>query len=242
MDKETKTIWSVGATSRISIEMQRIWATKGYKFILLSRNINDLKNIKKDLIVHGAESVEISNLGENAMDKFMEFKEHRMDILLISIGSLSEQKRWQEDNKYRLNEWSTNTSLVMDWIEIAAGCIENGSKTHLCVMTSVAADRAKRSNYAYGCAKAALDFYLKGIEHRLSSFGKTISILKPGPTKSPMTSTMTNKKLADPKEVALVFTEGIDKKKGTIYAPKIWEYIMLTIKGIPKFIWDKTNF
>lgn len=232
-----KTIWSIGATSKIAIELQRIWAKKGFKFILCSRDKKDLLNIKDDLLIRGATNVHIYSMEELSTSKPIQ----PMDILLISIGSLSEQPKWQTSKEYRDSQWHTNTTLVMDWVEWGAAEIESSGRGQICVMTSVAADRAKKSNYGYGTAKAALDYYLEGVSHRLAKLGNRITILKPGPTKSPMTSKLSNKKLADPKDVAFTFSKAIEKNKAVAYAPSIWKYIMLIIKYIPRKIWFKTD-
>lgn len=247
MNKEPKTTWSIGATSKIAIEMARIWA-KDNNFVLASRNKSDLKAISKDLIVRGAKNVEVFSLPELMGHKTQISIAMPMDRLLISLGSLSNQKNWQDQDQYRHTEWKTNTSDVIDWIEWGASQIEKTNRGQICVMTSVAADRAKRSNYGYGAAKAALDFYLEGISHRLSKIqGNTnlnrVTVLKPGPTRTPMTSDMVGKKkLAAPKSVAMSFCKAIDKRKYIVYAPFQWKLIMLIIKYLPKKIWFKTDF
>jgi short-subunit dehydrogenase len=236
-DAYPKKIVSIGATSKIAIEMQRIWAKNGYSIFLSSRKPEDLENIKKDLLIRGASHVEIKDLSK--IEDILDF-----DVCLISIGNLSEQKRWENEKSYRVAEWKVNTELPISYIEWATYSIEQSKRGQICVITSVAADRAKKSNYAYGAAKASLDFYLQGVDHRLSSQGltKRICTLKPGPTLSPMTADMEGKKLADPKDVAKEFCNAIKKGKSSCYAPWIWRYIMLIIKHIPSKIWFKTNF
>jgi short-subunit dehydrogenase len=246
MKKEPKTTWSIGATSKIAIEMARVWA-KDNNFVLASRNKSDLKTISKDLIVRGAKKVEVFSLPELMGQRAQVSLGMPMDRLLIALGSLSNQKNWQDQKQYRDQEWQVNTSDVIDWIEWGASQIETTNRGQICVMTSVAADRAKRSNYAYGAAKAALDFYLEGVAHRLSKIQgnrkyNQITILKPGPTRTPMTSDMFGKKkLADPKSVAISFCKAIDKEKYVVYAPFQWKFIMLIIKYLPKRIWFKTD-
>jgi decaprenylphospho-beta-D-erythro-pentofuranosid-2-ulose 2-reductase len=233
--KNPQTIWSVGATSRIGLEMQRLWAPNA-TFHLCARNPEKLQRVCRDLQCRGAHSTETHPLETPAqLEKF--------DLLLICLGSLSEQGLWQTDSNYRQKEWQLNTLTILDWIEWGAASIEQHRQGHLAVMTSVAADRPKKSNYAYGSAKAALDFYLLGLEHRLHplGLGPCVHILKPGPTQSPMTTHLQNKKLADPKEVARELCQGLSKNQSLIYAPKIWSVLMRVIKLCPKALWMKTN-
>jgi short-subunit dehydrogenase len=234
--KPNKLIVSVGATSRIAIEMQRRWAKEHHNFILVGRDKENLERIKRDLQCLGAGDIEVRSL-EQA------YPDITPDITLIALGSLSKQEKWQQCANYRENEWEINTLTVINWIEWAATKIEETKKGQIAVMTSVAADRPKKSNYGYGAAKAALDFYMLGVRHRLSKYKCKVQILKPGPTRSPMTQSMPNKKMADPKEVAKIFCSSIDNKKNNsiTYAPKIWRVIMNIIKLCPEIVWNKTN-
>lgn len=228
-----QTVWSVGATSRIGIEMQRLWAPNA-EFHLCARNPQKLSRVCLDLHCRGARRVEAHTLEIPAqLEKF--------DVLLVCLGSLSDQERWQTNPTYRQEEWHLNTLTILDWIEWGAASIEHHQHGHLAVMTSVAADRAKKSNYAYGSAKAALDFYLLGVEHRLHPLGPCVHILKPGPTQSPMTKRLQNKNLADPKEVARTLCRGLSKNQSLIYAPKIWRVLMKILTLCPKTLWLKTN-
>jgi decaprenylphospho-beta-D-erythro-pentofuranosid-2-ulose 2-reductase len=238
MNKKDLKVWSIGATSKIAIELQRLWAAEGADLYLVSREPLDLKPIVSDLKIRGACKVEVHGLN----DAKNAFETGEMDILLISLGSLSDQGKWEDSQKYRELEWTTNTSLVIDWLELGASKIEKEGRGQLCVITSVAADRAKKSNYGYGAAKAALDFYAEGVAHRLSPISPCVTVLKPGPTDTPMTANLNGKKLADPKQVATIFKKAIESKKAISYAPWQWKYIMLIIKYLPRKIWFKTNF
>jgi len=229
-------VWSIGATSRIAIEMQRCWAKEGYRFVLVGRNQDKLNRVADDLLACGATAVD-TRVSLQPPDKPTGF-----DLLLISVGSLSDQDRWQVDRMYRESEWTTNTSLIINWIEWGAMCVEYGEGGKIAVISSVASDRAKKSNYGYGASKAALDFYLKGVDHRLAKAGGVVVILKPGPTNTPMTAGIVNRKLADPSTVGLNFCQALRNGSLVVYSPKIWRYIMSIIRLCPRKIWNMTNF
>ncbi len=230
------TIWSIGATSRIAIEMQRYWARDGASFFLFGRSLEKLNRVQQDLLCRGAVGAEIEKLGAPPEETAP------FDILLISVGSLSEQSKWQVSSDYRLREWHANTMLIMDWVEWGARCVEAGLGGKIAVMSSVAADRAKKSNYGYGAAKAALDFYLSGVDHRLAPFGRVVVNLKPGPTNTPMTGAVKNRKLADPEAVARDFCRRMQRGQSTIYSPANWRYIMAIIRTCPRWLWNMTDF
>jgi len=228
-----KTLWSIGANSRIGLEIKRLWA-QNTTFHLCGRNPHELERVAKDLSCRGALSTKTHGLTPPTQTE-------PFDLLLICLGSLSDQPLWEQNPTYRAEQWHLNTLQTIDWIEWGARGIEKNKVGHIAVMTSVAADRAKKSNYAYGASKAALDFYLQGVEHRLHPFGPRIHILKPGPTQSPMTAHMQNKKMARAEDVAKTLCRGMEKNLPLIYAPPHWQLIMKIIQLCPKALWLKTN-
>ena len=110
---------------------------------------------------------------------------------------------------------------------------DNGGK--IVVISSVAGDRARISNYAYGTTKNALSFYCDGLGQRLSKYNIDILIVKPGFVDTPMTADIPNKGFlwSTPEKVAKDIIRNINKKKKVLYTPKFWFFIMMLVKLIP---------
>jgi decaprenylphospho-beta-D-erythro-pentofuranosid-2-ulose 2-reductase len=230
----------VGATSRLAIEVCRLAAQSnpGQTFILHARHpLERLERIAADLQAHGAGCVGLQ--GPNPPEEMW----HGFSLLLICQGSLTSQEKASENKDYLRQEWEANTTEILEWMEWGAAQVEKHGG-QIAVISSVASDRAKKSNYTYGAAKAALDFALAGLRHRLHGHG-VVTTIKPGPTTSPMTDASPDatkgKPLADPKKVAACIWTGIQKKAKVVYAPSHWKYVMGVIGLIPDAIWHKTN-
>lgn len=228
-------IWTVGASSRLAIGMQRAWARPGTHFVLAGRDQGKLRRVASDLLCRGASSAVCRDLSPPARES------EEMDLLLIALGSLSGQEKWQKDPGYRRGEWKVNTSVVFDWVEWGARNIETYGSGKLAVISSVASDRARRSNYGYGAAKAALEFYMNGVAHRLAPQGGTVVILKPGPTDTPMTLGTAAPFLAHHKTVVSDLVKAVEKGVSVSYSPRHWRLIMQAIKICPRLIWNKLN-
>lgn len=113
----------------------------------------------------------------------------------------------------------------------------------MAVIGSVAGDRGRKSNYVYGAAKGLVSRYMQGLQHRFAGTSVQITLIKPGPTDTPMTSEMkmNGAKLASPVLVAKQIINGIEKGRRVIYTPSKWAIIMLIIRHIPNYIFDKMD-
>ena len=110
----------------------------------------------------------------------------------------------------------------------------------LAVISSVAGERGRKSNYLYGSSKAGLTAFLAGLRNRVDREGVTVLTIKPGPVNTPMTAHMNIKK-ADVNKVAATIVKAIDAKKDNLYVPAIFQPIMFVIRNIPDRIFKKLN-
>jgi len=121
--------------------------------------------------------------------------------------------------------------------------MERSKGGRLVVIGSVAGDRGRKSNYVYGAAKGMLERYVQGLQHRLAGSGVRVSLVKPGPTATPMTSGLdgVGVTLAKVEDVAAAIVRGVKRGKPVIYAPGKWLVIMLVIRHLPRFIFNKLD-
>ncbi|WP_250523076.1 MULTISPECIES: SDR family NAD(P)-dependent oxidoreductase, partial [unclassified Caballeronia] len=113
----------------------------------------------------------------------------------------------------------------------------------LAVISSVAGDRGRPSNYLYGSAKAALQAFLEGLRARLFKVGVHVVDIKPGFVATPMTAglPLPGPLVATPEKVAKDIVRGIDRKKDVLYTPWFWWGIMLIIRNVPRFVFKRAS-
>jgi short-subunit dehydrogenase len=105
----------------------------------------------------------------------------------------------------------------------------------IAVITSVAGDRGRESNYVYGSAKASVTAFLSGLRQRLHPFGVCVLTVKPGFVDSPMTAHFKKGLLwVRPDSVARGIATALDKRKNVVYLPRYWWIIMKLITLIPE--------
>ncbi|MEE7565315.1 SDR family NAD(P)-dependent oxidoreductase, partial [Xanthomonas sp. Kuri4-3] len=137
-----------------------------------------------------------------------------------------------------LHEFATNGTSTIALCVALAGRLQRGAT--LAVISSVAGDRGRASNYLYGSAKAAVSAYLSGLGQRLRPAGINVLTIKPGFVDTPMTASFKKGALwAKPEQVAAGIAKAIDRRRPVAYLPGFWWAIMQVIKHIPEFVFRR---
>lgn len=250
VDDNIRHIVIIGALSAIAMATARIYAAEGARFILMARNGNRLEALSNDLLVRGAKSCKIFTLDfEKEMSKAHEHMKvvqrdlGRVDDVLVFFGYLGDQKLAEESGKESSKIISANFSSASEWCLAASDIIENQNSGNLIVISSVAGDRGRQSNYIYGAAKGGLSILIQGIAHRLAKTKARAIVLKLGFVDTPMTDAFDKKGplWVKPEVVAKKIYKAAEKGGAIQYVPGIWKYIMLIIRFVPSFIFHKTK-
>ena len=238
----------LGATSGIAEATCRIWASQGASLFHIARNAEKLAAVAADLKTRGASFIDTAVADLDDTDKHPELLAHAinsltgMDIAYLAHGILGDQTEAERDFNTAAQIIHTNYMApvsLLTWL--ANFCVQRHSGT-LAVISSVAGDRGRKSNYLYGSSKAGLSAVLGGLRNRVDREGVTVLTIKPGPTKTAMTANMPkSEKFADPESVAESIVSAIDKRKDILYVPFQWQPIMFIIRNIPERIFKKLN-
>jgi short-subunit dehydrogenase len=165
----------------------------------------------------------------------------KIDIVLIAHGTLSNQSACENNVQMCLEEFSTNCLSVISLLTLLANHMEKQQHGTIAVISSVAGDRGRATNYVYGCAKAAVTSFCSGLRARLFKSHVHVLTIKPGFVDTPMTQNLTLPKMlvATPDKIANDIINAVQRKKNTLYTPWFWAIIMLIIKLMPEGIFKK---
>jgi len=243
-----KRILIIGATSAIAEHCARIWAARGDALHLVARNEQHVQVIASDLKVRGASEVTTYVTDLNNMDKHEELLDVAdaalggVDIVLITHGTLSNQKSCELSVKETLAEIQTNALSTISLLTLNANKFEAKQSGTICVISSVAGDRGRASNYVYGTAKAMVTAFTSGLRQRLQKSNVSVVTIKPGFVDTPMTAEFKKGLLwVKPISVAESIVRAIDGKKTEVYVPQFWFVIMLIIKILPTKIFKRLD-
>ena len=239
----------VGANSAIAKATARLYAEKGHAFFLAGRNEAALSELANDLRVRGASKADYRCLDVLDGDEHAELVSaasdalERIDVVLISHGSLPDQARCEDDFELAQRELAINGTSVVSLAGRFANTLKQQEHGVLAVVTSVAGDRGRQPNYLYGAAKSLVSTYLQGLRGRLLPYGVHVVDIRPGLVDSPMTAHMEKGPLwTTPEQVASRIVKAVYKQRHTVYAPGYWRIIMAVVRSIPDFLFKRMKF
>jgi decaprenylphospho-beta-D-erythro-pentofuranosid-2-ulose 2-reductase len=238
----------VGATSAIAEATARLYAKQGHKLFLIARNEDRLLTMIKDLKIRGASQAHYGVLNVNDLSRHADMLDRAVktlsgiDIALIAHGTLPDQRACELNLDLTLQEISTNAVSTISLMSYLANLLEQQGYGLIAVISSVAGDRGRQSNYIYGTAKSAVSTFSQGLRNRLYKSGVHVMTIKPGFVDTPMTKDFKKGVLwAQPHDIATGITQGIEKKRDILYLPWFWRIIMAPIKLIPERLFKMLN-
>lgn len=237
----------VSATSVIAKACVLEWARNGeHEFLLVGRSEARLEATAADLSLRCPGSkfevlVVDFNSPASISSVVGEVFASPVDLALVAQGSLTVQERASQDLNYLQDQLMLNAVSASIFSEALATRFEMQGKGTLGIVGSVAGDRGRAYNYSYGASKAMLETYAEGLQQRFNDGSISVSLIKPGPTATPMTVNHQGP-MADPSKVAKVIVAGLAARRRIIYAPKIWGLIMLVVRLIPFSIFKRLTF
>ena len=244
-----KNILIIGATSAIAQECAKIWAERGDKLFLVARNEEKLKNIAEKLMNINKISIKIFCLDFNHLSEHVgmldvaEKELENIDLVLIAHGTLLDQKECEINVDLAITEIKNNALSTISLLTHLANRFEHKKKGTIAIISSVAGERGRASNYVYGSSKALVTTFASGLRQRLNKFNVKVLTIKLGLVDTPMTSKFKKGLLwSKPQSVARKIIKSIDSGKDEIFLPKFWYLIFFIIKSIPNSIFKKLNF
>ncbi len=216
--------------------------------ILAGRSPERLEARAADLRELGATHVETAHFDgfdTGSHQKFVEClfaEQDDIDLVFVAFGALGNQLEDELDPTRALKVIHSNyVGAVSVLIPIAAALKKQGHGT-IVVMSTVAAERPRRSNYIYGSSKAGIDWFAQGLGDALKGSGVNVMIVRPGFVKSKMTAHLDNAPLAaTPEEVAEAIADGLRRNREMVWVPGKIRWVMSVLRHLPRPIFRRLN-
>jgi hypothetical protein len=236
----------IGATSAIAQATARLFAADGDAFFLVARDEEKVRAVADDVRARGAVEVTTTIMNVNDFDRHEAVIQEAfhclgaVDTVLIAHGTLSDQKDSEASFQATRREFDTNALSVISLLTHLANRLERQGYGTLGVISSVAGDRGRQSNYVYGSAKAAVTTFMQGLRNRMHRAGVHVLTIKPGFVDSPMTAGLQKGVLwVKPEAVAVGIYKAFREKKDVVYLPTFWRLIMWFLCAIPEPIFKR---
>ncbi|HEX8298832.1 MAG TPA: SDR family oxidoreductase [Rubricoccaceae bacterium] len=238
----------LGATSAIAHETARLYARDGAALALAARDAERLSANAADLRARGARLV--VEIPFDAAD----FARHSpaiteawdalggLDTALVAYGTLPDQETAATDAAAAVEAFTLNATSVVSVLTHLAVRFEAQRSGVIGVVSSVAGDRGRPSNYVYGAAKGAVTLFAGGLRGRLQKAGVRVVTVKPGFVDTPMTSHVAKNPLfASPEAVGATIYRALRGSADVVYAPGFWRPVMAGIRAVPERVFKRLN-
>lgn len=237
------TVLVVGGNSDIAKPLIKSFCNYGYEVSITCRSEEKLQNTCNNLISYTGNKIIGSVLDLNDIDAVKVFFEHHQvpQVVVIAAGFMSLDNDAYDDV---LNSIKVNYLSAVVLLNAAKKEMLSRNCGDIIVLSSVAGERGRYSNYLYGSSKAAITQFLSGFRARL--YGTNINVLT---VKCGVVATKFNQGISyakegrvlvsTPEKVANMIFKAFKKRKQVIYTPSYWALIMRSVKAIPEFIFRR---
>lgn len=231
----------VGATDGIGLALAHAFVGRGWAVGLTGRNRDKVSDAVETIL----ESCPQATVRGGVLDvtRFAEVPETLsgvagslggIDLVVYCAGILEETRT----GAGRMMD--TNVTGAIEVLEWAAEGFVARRAGHLAAIGSVAGDRGRAGNPAYGASKAALHAYLEGLRHRLHGCGVRVTTIKPGWVRTRMLGDVPGfPPTVSPEEAAQRIVRGLERGKEVFFVPGFWRWVSLALRAMPRFLFKR---
>lgn len=166
-----------------------------------------------------------------------------VDVAVIAFGQLGDQERLATDPAAAAALGHVNYVAPVVVGTALANRMRDQGHGVIVALSSVAGERARRSNYVYGSTKAGLDAFFSGLADSLAGSGVSVLVVRPGFVRSKMTEGLPEAPLSTtPEAVAEAIVTGVRAGRHTVWVPGAMRWVMSGLRHTPRAIFRKLPF
>jgi decaprenylphospho-beta-D-erythro-pentofuranosid-2-ulose 2-reductase len=230
---EVQSVLVLGGTSEIGVATARALVDRRARTVLLAaRDPDACAAAAEALRASGASQVETLRFDATETASHEEFVRDAferygdIDLALVAFGVLD----GPAEDVLQVN--FVGAASVMT--PLARRMAEQGHGT-IVVLSSVAGERARKSNFVYGSSKAGVDAFAQGLGDSLAGTGVNVMVVRPGFVKTKMTAGLDPVPFSTTAEaVADQIVRGLARGAHTVWAPPILRFVMSGLRHVPR--------
>ncbi|GGN24530.1 decaprenylphospho-beta-D-erythro-pentofuranosid-2-ulose 2-reductase [Streptomyces fuscichromogenes] len=158
-----------------------------------------------------------------------------VDLVLLAFGILGDQATDEREPVNAVRVAQTNYTGAVSAGLVSARALQAQGHGSLVVLSSVAGERARRSNFIYGSSKAGLDAFTQGLGDALHGTGVHVMVVRPGFVRSKMTQGLEEAPLATtPEAVATAIEVGLRRRSEVVWVPGALRVVMSALRHAPR--------
>jgi decaprenylphospho-beta-D-erythro-pentofuranosid-2-ulose 2-reductase len=232
----------LGGASDIALATSRALVGRRARTVVLAgRRPDELDTAAKELRALGATTVEVvpfdaadtdahEALVDEVFDRFGD-----LDLVLVAFGVLGDQVEAERSGGAALDVARVNYLGAMSVAIPVANRLRAQGHGVIVALSSVAGERARRSNFVYGSSKAGMDAFFQGLGDALVGSGARVMVVRPGFVRSKMTEGLEPAPLATtPEAVADAIVRGLTRGSDTVWVPPAMRWVMAFLRHLPR--------
>ena len=243
---EAQNIVLLGGTSDIGLAIvQEAITPVTRRVILASRNVGDAEVVATAIDRSGVvvEAVEFDAAETESHAGFIEQLAQRigdLDLVVLAFGVLGDQSTFDTDPQAAAAAVHVNyTGAVSVGLAVAQQFRAQGHGS-LVVLSSVAGERVRKSNFVYGSSKAGLDGFAQGLGDSLAGSGAHVLIVRPGFVHSSMTEGLPAAPFStDPEQVASAALTALRRGRRIVWVPGILRPVFMVLRHLPAAVFRR---
>jgi decaprenylphospho-beta-D-erythro-pentofuranosid-2-ulose 2-reductase len=161
-------------------------------------------------------------------------------VVLVAFGVLGDQERAEHDAHEALDIVQTNYTGVVSVTVPLVERLRAQGRGALVLLSTVAGERVRRSNFVYGSSKAGVDGYYQGLAASLAGSGVQVTIVRPGFVHTKMTEGLKAAPLAaTPEQVADATVKAIARGTEIVWVPSALRFVMMALRHMPRVVFRR---
>ena len=236
----------LGGSSDIGVAIaQRLAKPRGATVVLAGRDTPALEAAAARLRDAGAGMVDTAPFDADDVDAHGDlieklFAQRDFDTVVLAAGVLGDQEAAEADPSEAVAVLRTNFLGCASAAMCVAQQLRRQGHGTLVVLSSVAGERVRRSNFVYGASKAGLDGLAQGLGDSLVGSGARVLIVRPGFVVSKMTEGRPEVPFATtPEAVAEAVDAALRRGSEIIWVPAILRVVMAVLRHVPRLIFRR---
>nr|WP_206324862.1 MULTISPECIES: SDR family NAD(P)-dependent oxidoreductase [unclassified Streptomyces] len=171
------------------------------------------------------------------------FAEGDVDLVLLAFGVPGDQARDESDPAAAVRVAQTNYTGAVSAALVCAGALQAQGHGSLVVLSSVAGERGRRSDFIYGSSKAGLDVFAQGLGDALYGTGVHVMVVRPGAVRSAGASGAAGRAAGRPEPAPLSTTPeavagaielGLRRRSETVWVPAPLRLVASALRHVPR--------
>lgn len=175
----------LGGTSEIGLAIARHWAERQpLRVVLAGRDpvATDLAADELRRLGSTVRSVQFDARDTDTHPQLVQevFADGDIDVAVVAFGVLGDQERAWQDHQAAVEIAQVDYTAAVSCGVLLAEAMRQQGHGLVIALSSVAGERVRRSNFAYGAAKAGMDAFYLGLGEALRDTGVRVLVVRPG--------------------------------------------------------------